>query len=107
VHTAEIVLALLVLATLVAVFAERLRLPAPSLLVLAGLAVGLLPGVPDVHVAPDLVSLVVLPPLLYAAAVDVVITDLQTVLKPVLVLALGLVAATAVTVALVLHAITP
>ena len=106
-HTAEIVLALLVLATLVAVFAERLRLPAPSLLVLAGLAVGLLPGVPDVHVAPDLVSLVVLPPLLYAAAVDVVITDLQTVLKPVLVLALGLVAATAVTVALVLHAITP
>ncbi|HET7312530.1 MAG TPA: Na+/H+ antiporter [Mycobacteriales bacterium] len=106
-HTAEIVLALLVLATLVAVFADRLRLPAPSLLVLAGLAVGLLPGVPDVHIAPDLVSLVVLPPLLYAAAVDVVITDLRAVLRPVLVLALGLVAATAVAVALVVHAITP
>jgi CPA1 family monovalent cation:H+ antiporter len=107
VHTAEIVLALLVLATLVAVFAERLRLPAPSLLVLAGVAVGLLPGVPDVQVAPDLVSLVVLPPLLYAAAVDVVVTDLRAVLRPVLVLALGLVAATAIAVALVLHAVTP
>lgn len=106
-HTAEIVLALLVLASLVAVFADRLRLPAPSLLVLAGLAVGLLPGVPDVHVAPELVSLVVLPPLLYAAAVDVVITDLRAVLTPVLALALGLVAATAVAVALIVHAITP
>jgi monovalent cation/hydrogen antiporter len=107
VHTAEIVLALLVLASLVAVFAERMRLPAPSLLVLAGLAVGLLPGVPDVQVPPQLVSLVVLPPLLYAAAVDVVVTDLRAVLRPVLVLALGLVAATAVVVAFVLHAVTP
>ncbi|HET6817798.1 MAG TPA: Na+/H+ antiporter [Mycobacteriales bacterium] len=106
-HTAEIVLALLVLATLVAAFAERLRLPAPSLLVLAGLGVGLLPGVPDVHIAPELVSLVVLPPLLYAAAVDVVVTDLRAVLAPVLVLSIGLVAATAVAVALVLHALTP
>ena len=106
-HTAEIVLALLVLASVVAVFAERLRLPAPSLLVLAGLAVGLIPGVPDVHVAPDVVSLVVLPPLLYAAAVDVVITDLRAVLAPVLVLALGLVAATALVVGVVLHAVTP
>ena len=94
-HTAEIVLALLVLASLVAAFAERLRLPAPSLLVLAGLGVGLLPGVPDVHIAPELVSLVVLPPLLYAAAVDVVVTDLRAVLAPVLVLSIGLVAATA------------
>ena len=106
-HTAEIVLALLVLASVVAVFAERLRLPAPSLLVLAGLGVGLLPGVPDVHVAPELVSLVVLPPLLYAAAVDVVITDLRLVLVPVVVLALGLVAATAVVVGVVVHAISP
>jgi NhaP-type Na+/H+ or K+/H+ antiporter len=37
------------------------------LLVIAGLAVGLLPGFPPVHVPPDAVSLVVLPPLLYAA----------------------------------------
>ena len=106
-HTAEIVLALVVLASIVAVFAERMKLPAPSLLVLAGLGVGLVPGVPDVHVAPELVSLVVLPPLLYAAAVDVVITDLRLVLAPVLVLALGLVAATAVVVGVVLHAMTP
>ncbi len=43
------------------------RVPAPSLLVVAGLVVGLLPGVPEVRVTPEVVSLVVLPPLLYAA----------------------------------------
>jgi Na+/H+ antiporter len=107
VHTAEIVLGLLILASAVATFAEWLRLPAPSLLVLAGLAVALIPGAPDVHVTPQLVSFVVLPPLLYAAAVDVVIADLRAVLKPVGVLAVGLVVATAVAVAFVVHGVAP
>jgi monovalent cation/hydrogen antiporter len=107
VHTAEIVLGLLVLASAVATVADRLRVPAPSLLVLAGLAVGLLPGVPSVNVTPELVSFVVLPPLLYAAAVDVVIDDLRAVLRPVAVLAFGLVVASALTVALVLHLVRP
>ncbi|MBO0809049.1 MAG: Na+/H+ antiporter, partial [Actinobacteria bacterium] len=64
----ETVLFLVVLGTVVAAFAGRLRVPAPSLLVIAGLVAGLLPGVPAIRVAPDLVSLVVLPPLLYAAS---------------------------------------
>lgn len=102
-HTAEIVLGLVVLASAVAALADRLRIPAPSLLVLAGIGVGMMPGVPTVHVTPTLVSFVVLPPLLYSAAVDVVITDLQTVLRPVALLAFGLVAATAVAVAYVVH----
>jgi NhaP-type Na+/H+ or K+/H+ antiporter len=52
----ETVLLLVVLGTVVAAFAGRLRVPAPALLVIAGLAVGLLPGVPPVRVAPDVVS---------------------------------------------------
>lgn len=107
VHTAEIVLGLVALATVVAAVADRLRVPAPSLLVLAGLGVGLLPGVPSVHVSPELVSFVVLPPLLYAAAVDVVLDDLRAVARPVAVLALGLVVASALVVALVVHAVRP
>jgi len=107
VHTAEIVLGLLVLASVVASFADRLSLPAPSLLVLAGLGVGLIPGVPTVHVTPEIVSLVVLPPLLYAAAVDVVIADLRAVLRPVAALAVGLVGASAVVVAVVIHLFVP
>ena len=43
-------------------------IPAPSLLVIAGLVIGLLAGVPAVRVAPGVVSLVVMPPLLYAAS---------------------------------------
>ena len=54
----EIVLALVVLATVVAVSAGRLSIPAPSLLVLAGLIAGLVPGVPEVRVTPAVVSLV-------------------------------------------------
>ena len=95
----EIVLALVVLATVVAAVAGRLSAPAPSLLVLAGLAVGSLPGVPAVRVSPDVVTLVVLPPLLYAAGHDLSIRELRSVWRPVTILAVGLVLATAVAVA--------
>ena len=63
----ETVLFLVILATVVATFARRWRVPAPSLLVIAGVIVGVLPGVPTIVVTPDIVSLVVLPPLLFAA----------------------------------------
>ncbi|HEV8278258.1 MAG TPA: Na+/H+ antiporter, partial [Streptosporangiaceae bacterium] len=63
-RTIEIVVLLVALATVGAAFARRLRVPAPSLLVAVGLAVGLLPGAPIVQVPPAVVSLVVLPPLL-------------------------------------------
>jgi NhaP-type Na+/H+ or K+/H+ antiporter len=69
-RSVDVILPLVAVATVVAAFAERLRVPAPSLLVLAGLAVGLIPGVPRVQVTPEIVSLVVLPPLLYAAAAE-------------------------------------
>jgi hypothetical protein len=70
VHGAETILFLVVLGTVVAAFAGRLRVPAPSLLVIAGLVVGLPPRFPPVHVPPDVIILVVVvvpPPLLYAA----------------------------------------
>ncbi|HUZ56187.1 MAG TPA: Na+/H+ antiporter [Streptosporangiaceae bacterium] len=97
----ETVLFLVVLGTVVAVFASRLRVPAPSLLVLAGVLVGLVPGAPAVRVSPDVVSLVVLPPLLYAASEELSWRDLRTVWRPVAVLAVGLVLASAAAVAAV------
>jgi CPA1 family monovalent cation:H+ antiporter len=107
VHAVELVLGLVTLAAVVATVADRLRAPAPSLLVLAGLLVGLLPGVPAVQVSPDVVSLVVLPPLLYAAATDLALPELRAVLRPVLVLSVGLVALTAFAVAGVVLALLP
>jgi Na+/H+ antiporter len=106
VRSVEIVLGLVVLATVVAASARRLRAPAPSLLVLAGLLVGLLPGVPPVRVEPDIVSLVVLPPLVYAAGEEMSWQMLRQVWRPVALLAVGLVLASAAAVGLVTVAVT-
>ncbi|GAA1967752.1 Na+/H+ antiporter [Catenulispora subtropica] len=105
-HAVGIVLVLVVLGTAVATFAGRWGIPAPSLLVLAGIAVALVPGAPTVHVAPDVIALVVLPPLLYASAEEISARDLRRVWAPVLVLALGLVLATAAVVASLALALT-
>ncbi|GAA1959754.1 hypothetical protein GCM10009838_15130 [Catenulispora subtropica] len=98
-HAVGIVLFLVVLGTAVATFARRWGIPAPSLLVLAGIAVAFVPEAPTVHVAPDVIALVVLPPLLYASAEEISARDLRRVWVPVAVLALGLVLATAAVIA--------
>jgi len=105
VRTVEIVVVLVALATVVAAFAKRLRVPAPSLLVAVGVIVGLLPAAPAVHVPPALVSLVVLPPLLYAASEELSWRDLRAVWRPVVVLAVGLVLASAAAVTAVAAAV--
>ena len=101
------VLALVVLATVVATFAHRRRIPAPSLLVLAGLAVALLPGTPEIETSPEIIGLVVLPPLLYASAEDLSWRELRAVWKPVGILAIGLVLASAAAVGAVASLVTP
>ncbi|MEZ0094032.1 Na+/H+ antiporter [Streptacidiphilus sp. EB129] len=101
------VLVLVVLATVVATGARRWRVPAPSLLVLAGLAVALIPGTPALHIAPQTIGLVVLPPLLYASAEELSLRDLRAVWRPVTVLALGLVLASAAVVGVLVAALTP
>lgn len=106
-RSVETVLALVVLATVVASLARRLSVPAPSLLVVAGIVAGVLPGVPEIRITPDIVSLVVLPPLLYAAGEELAWRDVKQVWRPVTVLAVGLVLATAVAVAAVTMLITP
>ena len=104
-HGVETILFLVVLGTVVAAFAGRLRVPAPSLLVIAGVVVAVLPRFPAVHVPPDVVSLVVLPPLLYAASEELPWRDLRAVWRPVAVLAVGLVLASAAAVAAVTWAV--
>ncbi|MGW7236225.1 Na+/H+ antiporter [Streptomyces sp. NPDC054804] len=101
------VLSLVVLATVVATFARRWRIPAPSLLVVAGLAVALLPGTPTIQISPDVIGLVVLPPLLYASAEELSWRELRAVWKPVGVLAVGLVLASAAAVGMVASVVTP
>ncbi|MFD5465646.1 Na+/H+ antiporter [Kitasatospora sp. NPDC127059] len=104
-HTVGIVLVLVVLATSVATFARRWRVPAPSLLVLAGLGVALVPGVPALHVPPQIIGAVVLPPLLYSSAEELSLRDLRTVWRPVTILSFGLVFASAAAVGFVAVAV--
>lgn len=101
----EVILLLVVLATAVAASAHRLRVPAPSLLVVAGLLVAFLPGVPAIQLSPGLVGLVVLPPLLYAAGQDLSWRELRPVWRPVTVLVVGLVIASAAAVGVVASAV--
>src|SRR5581483_417050 len=97
-------LALLGFFGLVLVAATVVRLPLPILLVAGGLLLGFLPGLPQVVLPPDLVLVAILPPLLYSAAFFTGLRDLRTNLRPISLLAVGLVAATTVTVAIVAHA---
>ncbi|HXA61034.1 MAG TPA: Na+/H+ antiporter [Streptosporangiaceae bacterium] len=106
-RSVEIVLALVALATVVAVSAKRLSAPAPSLLVVVGLLAGTLSWVPPVRVPPEIVSLVVLPPLIYAAGEEMSWPVLRQVWKPVSLLAVGLVLASAAAVGAVTAWITP
>jgi Na+/H+ antiporter len=83
--------------------APTLRVPLPILLVLGGIVLGFVPGLPDVVLAPDVVLVAVLPPLLYSGAFFTSLRDLRVNRRPIAFLAFGLVAATMAIVAVVAH----
>ena len=89
------------------VLVPKLRIPYPILLVLGGLALGFVPGLPEIDLPPDLVLVGVLPPLLYGAAFFTSLRDLRANVRPVGLLAVGLVLLTMVVVAVVAHTIVP
>ena len=95
---------LLAVATMLAA-APALRIPYPILLVIGGLAIGLVPGMPEFELDPELVFFGVLPPLLYGAAFFTSLRDLRASSRPIGLLAIGLVLVTTVGVAVVAHAL--
>ena len=97
------VLAITVAIALLFELARRVQLPWPSLFVLGGLALGFVPGLPHLRLEPDLVLLVFLPPLLFAAAIESPLRDLKTDFWPIARLSVVLVLLTMVAVGAVLH----
>jgi Na+/H+ antiporter len=85
------------------VAAHALRLPYPILLVLGGLALGFIPGMPQLHLNPQLVLVGILPPLLYATAFYTPLREMRQAARSITSLALGLVFATVVVIAVVGH----
>jgi monovalent cation/hydrogen antiporter len=96
-------LGLLVAVGSLLVLAPTLRLPLPILLVLGGVAMGFIPGLPRVSLPPELVLVAVLPPLLYSGAFFTSLRDLRANKRPIALLAFGLVATTMAAVAAVAH----
>lgn len=86
---------------------RRLPVPAPLVLVTAGLAVSYLPGVPTYTLEPRVVLPLLLPPLLYTAATDSSYLDLRAQVRPVLLLSVGCVLFTAVVVGWVAYLVVP
>jgi CPA1 family monovalent cation:H+ antiporter len=91
----------------VVLLGRRLRTPYPIALVIGGLCISLFPGLPPVRINPDLVFLLFLPPLLYAAGWFTSWHDFKANLRPIFLLAFGLVLFTTFVVGLVLHALIP
>jgi CPA1 family monovalent cation:H+ antiporter len=106
-QAAELLLALLVVVAVLVTISRRIRVPYPVLLLLGGLIVGLVPGIPPLELDPEIVFLVVLPPLLYVSAFLTPIRDFRTNLKNISSLAVGLVVASAAIVAAIAMGLVP
>lgn len=99
----EFILICLVTVGLLALAARKIRLPYPILLTVGGLLLALVPGVPPIHLDPQLVFDLFLPPLLYPAAVFTTWRDFRANLRPILLMAIGLVLATMTATAYLCH----
>jgi CPA1 family monovalent cation:H+ antiporter len=94
----ELIIGLILAAAVLATVARKIGIPYPVLLVMGGLALGFMPGLPPVQIAPEVVFLVFIPPLVYIAAAQVALRDIRSNLRPILSLAVGLLLASLVVV---------
>src|SRR3989442_4490875 len=99
----ETVLTLLVGVTLLALVARRFQLPTPALLVVGGLLVAVVPGLPTVQFDPQLVFLIFIPPLLYRASLLASYRDVRANFRPILSLGVGHVVFATIVIAWVAH----
>jgi CPA1 family monovalent cation:H+ antiporter len=104
--TIETILFLLTVLVVVAVVARRLNTAPSILLVIAGIALALVPGLPAIALAPELVLLGILPPLIYSAGVAMSWREFRFNLRPIVLLAFGCVIFTTCAVAFAVHWLT-
>jgi monovalent cation/hydrogen antiporter len=95
--------AMFVSAAVLNALANWLDVPYPITLVLGGLAIGLIPGIPDIHLNPNLVLLVFLPPLLYQSAFFSDLRTLRADARVIVLNAIGMTLATAAVVGVIAH----
>src|ERR1700729_417349 len=101
--TIEKKLLLLAVLVVVALVARRLDTAPSILLVVAGIALALVPGLPRIELAPELVLIGILPPLIYSAGVAMSWREFRFNLRPITLLAFGSVVFTSAAVAAMAH----
>src|SRR5215510_1468454 len=102
-ETIQILLVLLAVLVAAALIARRLNTAPSIVLVLAGVALALVPGLPRIELAPEFVLLVILPPLIYSAGVAMSWREFRFNLRPISLLAFGCVIFTTCAVATAAH----
>lgn len=101
----DLIIGLLIGVAVLSALAKWVQVPTAIVLVIGGALFGLIPGLPPVHLEPDLVFLVFLPPLLYPAALFTSWRDFRANLRPISLLAVGLVLFTTAVIAWLAHAV--
>jgi Na+/H+ antiporter len=104
-HIEAVIISVLVAVAGLSALATRVGVPYPILLVVGGLALGFVPGMPDVRLQPELVLVVFLPPLLYSGAFFANLRELRADTRTITLLSTALVAVTAAAVAVAVHAL--
>lgn len=102
-----LIISLLFAVSMLAMLSDKLRISWPIFLVIGGLIISLIPGIPHVSLDPDIVFIIFLPPLLYEAAWYTAWHDFWSFRRPIGMLASGLVIFTAGAVAIVAHQMIP
>lgn len=106
-HEIATVIILLAVVTALAEVTDKVRIPYPILLVLAGIGIGFIPGLSKIHVNPEIIFLVFLPPILYSAAWNTSWPDFKSAKRPITLLAIGCVIFTTCAVAWVAQLVIP
>ncbi|MBT1695570.1 Na+/H+ antiporter [Fulvivirgaceae bacterium PWU4] len=101
------VIILLAVVTALSQLTDLVKIPYPILLVLTGMGIGFFPGLPVIHLSPETVFLIFLPPILYQAAWTTSWPDFKAAKRPITLLAIGCVIFTTCAVAWVAHTFIP
>src|SRR6202163_2282800 len=101
--TIQTLVFLLFVLAAVAVAAARLKIPPSILLVITGVALALIPGLPTIEIVPEFILVAVLPPVIYSSAVAMSWREFRFNLRPISLLAVGCVAFTTVVIAAATH----
>src|SRR5262249_32286270 len=103
--TLQVLIMLLIVIAIVGVVAARTEIPAVILLVLTGVVLALLPGLPTIRLNPEVVLLLVLPPVIYSSSVAMSWSEFRFNLRPISLLAIGCVVFTTLVVAVAGHSL--